>query len=42
MTEPVTQFFYWCNVLEAWVQCTQDEYMRIHYGKSFTKIQEIT
>lgn len=41
MTEGTVQFFYWNDVLEAWVQCTADEYMREHYGKSFTKIMEV-
>lgn len=39
--DSAVQFFYWCPVLEAWVQCTQDEYTRVHYGKSFTKIAEV-
>lgn len=34
------EFFYYCNVIENWVQCSEDDYYMKHDGKSFTKIVE--
>ena len=35
------EFYFWSTIHDSWVQCTQDEYMRKHYGKSFTRIVEV-
>ncbi len=36
----MTEWFYWDDVLETWVQCTLEEYQSLHYGRSFTRVLE--